>query len=93
MKIHVYTKYKVIIYASVKYNLSIFSELQLQKKKKLQTWTQTKCFSAEALAKGRKGTFNDRQRIMGASLLDRIKQITPYKLEKQNLFSYEVCIM
>lgn len=30
---------------------------------------------------------------MGASLLDRIKQITPYKLEKQNLFSYEVCIM
>lgn len=60
-----------------------------KKKKKLQTWTQTKCFSAEALAKGRKGTFNDRQRIMGASLLDRIKQITPYKLEKQNLFSYE----
>ena len=64
--------------------------IYFQKKKKINTWTHCKPFPVEVLARGKSGTFNDRQRIMAASPLDQIKRINPYKIEKQKRFSFEV---
>jgi hypothetical protein len=62
----------------------------IQKKKTGRGWSQDKLFLAVVFEKNKKGTFNDRQKIAGASLQKQIKLIEPYKIEKPKTISFQV---
>ncbi|XP_048776785.1 cap-specific mRNA (nucleoside-2'-O-)-methyltransferase 2-like isoform X2 [Ostrea edulis] len=60
-----------------------------KKKKTGKGWSQDKLFPAVVVEKYRKGTFNDRQKLVGASLQEQIKLIDPYKVEKPKAFCFQ----
>ncbi|XP_062622389.1 cap-specific mRNA (nucleoside-2'-O-)-methyltransferase 2-like [Saccostrea cucullata] len=60
-----------------------------KKKKNCMALYQNNSFPVKELEKPKKGTFNERQKMIGASLYEQVKLIDPYKVETTKSFNFQ----
>ncbi|XP_061169599.1 cap-specific mRNA (nucleoside-2'-O-)-methyltransferase 2-like [Saccostrea echinata] len=60
-----------------------------KKKKTRKDSYENKSFPVKEFGKNRKGTFNERKKMMGASLYEQVKLIDPYKVEETKTFNFQ----